>query len=250
MLIEARSNATTPSPSVDPETVERPPDRPAIIWDVDGTLVDTAEQHFRAWARLAAEIGKPFTRDDFAATFGMRNSDIIRKLFFPDADDKQCAELGERKEDLYRASVREEGVQLLPGAARLLAAFAEAGWPQAVGSSAPPGNLNLLLGITDTRRYFTAVVIGDDVKRGKPDPEVFLTAAAKLGLEPQRCVVFEDAVASVEAAKAGGMRCVAVTFVGHHSADKLRAARADLVAASLDEVTIEQIAALVASAGG
>lgn len=218
---------------------------PAIIWDVDGTLVDTAEQHFHAWTRLAAEIAMPFTRADFAATFGMRNPDILRKLFFPDATDEQCRTLGERKEDLYRASVREEGTKLLPGVAELLTAFANAGWPQAVGSSAPPGNLDLLLGLTDTLRYFAAVVTGDDVKRGKPHPEVFLTAAAKLGAAPSCCVVFEDAVAGVEAAKAGGMRCVAVTFVGHHPEAKLRTAGADVVVASLEEVTAEQVAALV-----
>ena len=218
---------------------------PAIIWDVDGTLVDTAGQHFRAWERLAAEIGKPFTRADFAATFGMRNPEIIRKLFFPDADDGRCAELGGRKEDLYRASVREEGVRLLPGAGPLLAAFAAAGWPQAVGSSAPPANLDLLLGLTATRRYFAAVVTGDDVRRGKPDPEVFLAAAARLGADPARCVVFEDAAAGVEAARAGGMRCVAVSFVGHHPAERLRAAGADVVVGSLEEVSVEQVAGLV-----
>jgi beta-phosphoglucomutase len=89
------------------------------------------------------------------------------------------------------------------------------------------------------------MVTGDDVRRGKPDPEVFLTAAERLGVDPLRCVVFEDAVAGVEAARAGGMRCVAVTFVGHHSADKLRAAGADLVVGSLDEVTVEQVSAMV-----
>jgi beta-phosphoglucomutase len=222
---------------------------PAIIWDVDGTLVDTAEQHFRAWEGLAAEIGKPFTRADFAATFGMRNPEILRKLFFPDADDARCRELAGRKEDLYRASVRAEGSRLLPGVARLLAAFAEAGWPQAVGSSAPLGNLDLLLGLTDTRRYFSAVVTGDDVRRGKPDPEVFLTAAAGLGAEPRRCVVFEDAAAGVEAARAGGMRCVAVTLVGHHPADSLRAAGADLVVGSLEEVDPAAVARLVRAGG-
>lgn len=223
---------------------------PAIIWDVDGTLVDTAEQHFRAWTRLASEIGQPFTRADFAATFGMRNPEIIRKLFFPDADNARCAELGTRKEDLYRASVREEGTQLLPGAARLLAMFAKAGWPQAVGSSAPPGNLDLLLELTGTRGYFAAVVTGDDVRRGKPHPEVFFAAATKLGVEPSRCVVFEDAVAGVEAARVGGMRCVAVTFVGHHPADRLRAAGADLVVSSLDEISVNEVAALVDPGGG
>lgn len=221
---------------------------PAIIWDVDGTLVDTAEQHFRAWSRLSAEIGHPFTRADFAATFGMRNPEIIRKLFDPAAGDSRCRELGERKEELYRASVREEGVQLLPGVAELLAAFAQAGWPQAVGSSAPPGNLDLLLGLTNTQRYFSKVVTGDDVRKGKPDPEVFLTAARQLGAVPSRCVVFEDAVAGVEAARAGGMRCIAVTFVGHHPADKLRAAGADMIVGSLVEVSVAKVGRLVAEA--
>jgi beta-phosphoglucomutase len=220
---------------------------PAIIWDVDGTLVDTAAHHFQAWCRFAAEIGKPFTRADFAATFGMRNPEILRKLFDPGADDALCAAWGARKEELYCASVREEGTALLPGVARLLAAFAALGWPQAIGSSAPPGNVELLLAVTDTKRYFSAIVTGDDVHRGKPDPEVFLIAASKLGADPRRCVVFEDAVAGVEAAKAGGMGCVAVTFVGHHPAEKLRAAGADLVVASLEEVTTEQVSAL---AGG
>lgn len=217
----------------------------AVLWDVDGTLVDTAEQHFRAWVAFAAEIGRPFTRADFAATFGLRNPEIVRTLFDPEADDARCAEWGERKEQLYRASVRAGGVELLPGVAGLLAGFAAAGWKQAVGSSAPLGNLELLLGVTDTLRYFGAVVTGDDVRRGKPDPEVFLTGAERLGVEPGRCVVFEDAVAGVAAARAGGMRCVAVTFVGHHPAETLRAAGADLVVPSLAGLSVEHVAALV-----
>jgi beta-phosphoglucomutase len=218
---------------------------PAIIWDVDGTLVDTAEQHFRAWTRLAAELNQAFSRADFAATFGMRNPEIIRQLFFPDANDTRCDELGTRKEDLYRASVREEGVQLLPGVARLLREFAQAGWPQAVGSSAPTENLDLLLGLSQIQHYFSALVSGNDVKRGKPDPEVFLLAASKLKVQPSQCVVFEDAVAGVAAATAGGMKCVAVTFVGHHSADHLRQAGADRVVPSLDEVQLEQVYELI-----
>jgi beta-phosphoglucomutase len=212
-----------------------------VIWDVDGTLVDTAELHFRAWVQLAAAIEKPFTRADFAATFGRRNPEIIRQLFGDDLDGDRIVELGNRKETLYRASVEREGTALLPGVARLLAAFAAAGWPQAVGSSAPRGNLELLLGATGTRRYFDAVVGQEDTTRGKPDPQVFLVAAGRLGVPPGRCVVFEDAVAGVEAAKAGGMRCVAVRFVGHHPADKLAAAGADLVVETLEEVTADDV---------
>jgi beta-phosphoglucomutase len=210
---------------------------PAVIWDVDGTLVDTAAFHFAAWQRLADEIGRPFTEIDFAATFGRRNPEIIRAVFDPGADGRKCAELGERKETYYRDSTREHGVDLLPGAGELLRGFGELGWPQALGSSAPRGNLDLILELTDTGRYFAAIVSGDDVTRGKPDPQVFQVAAAKLGVKPARCVVFEDAVAGVEAAKAAGMKCVAVRFVGHHSADKLVAAGADLVVDSLARVT-------------
>lgn len=215
---------------------------PAIIWDVDGTLLDSAEQHFAAWSAYAAGIGRPFTRADFAATFGWRNPEIVRHLFDPSATDADCAAVGLRKETLYRDLVRRDGVSLLPGVPELLAGFAERGWPQAVGSSAPRGNLDLLLAVTDTLQYFAAVVSGDDVTRGKPDPEVFLAAAAMLGADPARCVVFEDAPAGVQAARAAGMRCVAV--VSHHPAEVLAAAGAELVVNSLADVAVERVAEL------
>ena len=216
----------------------------AVLWDADGTLIDTAEHHFHAWERFAKEIDKPFTRDDFAATFGKRNPEVIRQLFDPDASDEKCAEWANRKEAMYRESVHAEGTELLPGVAALLDGFAAHGWPQAIGSSAPKGNLDLLLDVTKTRKYFTAVIGGTDVEKGKPDPEVFLTAAQKLGVAPENCVVFEDAVAGVEAARAGGMKCVAVTFVGHHSEDKLREAGADVVVGTLKEVTVDRVVEL------
>jgi beta-phosphoglucomutase len=212
----------------------------AVIWDVDGTLVDTAELHFDAWVKLVAELGKSFSREDFAATFGRRNPEIIDYLLKNAHSPAEIAELGERKELYYRAEAA-RGVALLPGAQRLLAGFAEQGIPQAIGSSAPRANLEMILDLTASRRYFTGIVSMEDTKRGKPDPEVFLVAAAKLKAEPSRCVVFEDAVAGVQAAKAGGMKCVAVRFVGHHSADTLRQAGADIVVDSLESVQIDDV---------
>ena len=141
--------------------------------------------------------------------------------------DRSHTASGLRKETLYRDLVRRDGVSLLPGVAELLAGFAARGWPQAVGSSAPLGNLDLLLDATGTRHYFRAVVSGDDVARGKPEPEVFLTAAERLGVPPGACLVLEDAPAGVQAAKAAGMACWAVE--SHHTADALRAAGADAV---------------------
>lgn len=217
----------------------------AAVWDVDGTLLDSAEHHFRAWQTLAVEVGGAFTREQFTATFGRRNPEILREVFDPAMSEERVAELAGRKEDLYRAAVRAEGVQLLPGVAALLEGLADAGWRQAVGSSAPKANLDLLLGVTETLPYFAAIVSGDDVTRGKPDPQVFLTAAARLGVEPRRCVVFEDAVAGVQAAKAAGMKCVAVTTAGHHPAAALKAAGADVVVETLAEIDAAKVGLLL-----
>jgi beta-phosphoglucomutase len=209
------------------------------IWDVDGTLVDTAEMHFAAWTRLCQELGRPFSRADFAATFGKRNPEIFQYLFGNALNEAQIAELGDRKEDYYRAAAR-QGVELLPGARELLTTLRHHGVRQAIGSSAPRANVDLILSLTDTAGFFQAVVSSEDTTRGKPDPQVFLVAAERLGIAPKHCVVFEDAVAGVQAAKAGGMKCVAVSFVGHHPPEKLRAAGADFVVQTLEAVSFDE----------
>jgi beta-phosphoglucomutase len=217
----------------------------AVIWDVDGTLVDTAELHFCAWVELCRELGRDFTRADFAATFGRRNPEIIRHLFGDRFDDDAIADLGNRKEELYKAAAR-QGVSLLPGARELLEGLHTAGFRQAIGSSAPRGNIDLIMEMTGTARFFDAISSAEDTSRGKPDPQVFLVAAGKLGVPPQRCTVVEDAIAGVQAAKAGGMKCVGVTFVGHHPDESLRRAGADLVVKTLAEVSVEAVRRLCA----
>lgn len=216
----------------------------AAIWDMDGTLVDTAELHFVAWERTCRDLGRPFTREDFAATFGKRNPEILNQLFgeghFTAA---QIDEIGFRKEELYRAAAR-AGVALLPGVAELMEGLRREGFAQAIGSSAPRANLELILDLTGIREYLGAVVAAEDTTRGKPDPQVFLLGAEKLGVAPGRCVVFEDAPAGIQAAKAGGMKAVAVAFVGHHPADELRRAGADVVVERLDEISPAEVARL------
>lgn len=216
----------------------------AVLWDMDGTLVDTAELHFQAWRSLAEELGHPFTRTDFAGTFGWRNSEIIPKVFGPRYGPAEIDDLGHRKEILYRRAA-EAGVALLPGARSLLEGLHAARFLQAIGSSAPRANLDLILRLTNTAHLFEAMVSMEDTQRGKPDPEVFLTAAAKLQVPPHRCVVIEDAPVGVQAAKAGGMKCVAITFVGHHPADRLRDAGADLVVDSLERVAVADVRRLL-----
>jgi beta-phosphoglucomutase len=215
----------------------------AAIWDVDGTLVDTAEWHFRAWVRMAGELGKPFTRADFAATFGRRNPEIIHGLFGDQFTDRQVLDLGSRKEEYYKKML-ENGVDLLPGVSAMLQNLKKAGFRQALGSSAPRGNVDLILRLTRTEGYFDAIIAMEDTQRGKPDPQVFLLAAERLQTQPSRCVVFEDAVAGIQAARAGGMKSIAIRFVGHHPAADLQRAGADLVVQTLEGMDAAAVKAL------
>jgi beta-phosphoglucomutase len=216
-----------------------------VIWDMDGTLVDTAELHFEAWRIASEELGRAFTRADFAATFGRRNPEIMDYLFPKRFTAAEIDAIGERKEQLYRKAAADLGVTLLPGVQTLMEGLHRLGFRQAIGSSAPRANLDLILRLTGIERFLSAIVGMEDTTRGKPDPQVFLTAAARLDVPPRRCLVLEDAVAGVQAAKAGGMKCIAVRYVGHHSADKLAQAGADRVLTTLADVSPEEVLQLL-----
>jgi beta-phosphoglucomutase len=219
--------------------------RYGVIWDMDGTLVDTAELHFAAWSAVAKETNLPFSRTDFASTFGWRNPEILRHLYGNRFSDQEIAELGQRKEEQYRAAGRRQGVEPLPGVRPLVESLGQAGFNQAIGSSAPRDNVDLILQLTKLAPFFDALVSMEDTQRGKPDPQVFLVAAERLGVRPANCVVIEDAVVGIQAAKAGGMKCVAVDFVGHHGEAALRKAGADRVVKSLEEITAGHIRQLL-----
>lgn len=216
----------------------------AVIWDVDGTLVDTAELHFQAWCTLARELDKPFTRNDFAGTFGWRNPEIIPRLFGEHYSPGEIDEIGRRKEEYYRAEAC-RGIELLPGVRALLAALHGEGFRQGIGSSAPRANLEMILDLTRTREFMGAIVGLEDTRRGKPDPEVFLLAARALDVPPERCLVLEDAPVGIQAARAAGMRAIGVTFVPHHPPAKLLAAGADLLVPSLDHVQPAMVRKLI-----
>ncbi len=210
------------------------------LFDLDGVLVDSSQFHYESWVRLGEEVGFVMTPEFFRRTFGQRNDAIIKQLV-PHATEEQIAQWGERKEALYREVARGR-LQPLPGAVELLRGLKAAGFRCALASSTPRVNIAFAieqLGLSDV---FHAFVGAEDVTKGKPDPEVFLTAAQRIGVPPERCVVFEDAVAGVIAAKRAGMKCIAVTTTNPREA----LSEADLVVDSLAEVTVEQVLALLA----
>ena len=191
----------------------------AVIWDVDGTLFDSSEYHRRAWKQALAGVGYDMTDADFERTFGLRNDSIMRILLGPEVTAETIHRVETGKENDYRRQVRDGGIELLPGVRRWLETLEATGWRQAIGSSAPKANLDLVLEVTDTRRYFDVIITGADVTKGKPDPEVYLTAAAKLGVDIERCVVVEDAPEAVRGSMRAGIKTIAVRSSGGLGAD-------------------------------
>lgn len=185
-------------------------DAEAVIFDMDGVLVDTAEAHCASWQRLAAEFGIEISPEEFLKTFGRPTREIIRMRFPDHLTDEDIRRLDESKEAHYR-DLAADRVKLIPHALDLLERLQEAGIAMAVGSSAPPENVEQVLDLFSLHPFFGTAVNGRDVSRGKPDPEVFLLAAERLGVNPARCAVIEDAPAGIQAARAAGMTAIALT---------------------------------------
>jgi beta-phosphoglucomutase len=214
----------------------------AVIFDMDGVLVDSYRAHWQSWHFMADELGKGLTEEQFVTTFGRTSREIIAEHWGADSlSPAQIVEFDRRKEALYREIVAQD-FPAMDGAGDLIRALSAAGFLLAIGSSGPPDNVVLAveqLGATD---YFQALVTGKDVTRGKPDPQVFLIAAERLGVAPTDCAVIEDAPVGIAAANAAGMTSIALLSTGH-TAESVAAAK--LIVKSLRELSPERIAALI-----
>ena len=205
----------------------------AVIFDMDGVLVDSYRAHFVSWRRLGRLHGLEMTESQFAETFGRTSRDIINHLWPNAAREADIQEWDERKEQFYR-EVLETDFPEMDGAGPLLRALDRAGVAMAVGSSGPPQNVQVVRQRLTAGELLTVTVTGMDVTYGKPHPEVFLKPSEKLNVPPNRCAVVEDAPAGVEAARRAGMTAIAIT--GTATRPQL-AGRAHLVVDSLRELT-------------
>jgi HAD superfamily hydrolase (TIGR01509 family) len=214
-----------------------------FIFDWDGVVIDSHAQHEESWGLLFQELDRPMPEGFFKRTFGMRNQQIIPMCFdFVSADaHAEIARLGDRKEVLYRDILRRDGITPLPGVVSLLREMRSLGLPRALGSSSPRLNIETVTVIAGLEGLFDAVVCAEDVTVGKPDPQVFLKAAEKIGRVPAKCIVFEDAHVGIEAGKRAGMKVVAVATT--HPLETLT--EADVALPNLSGVTVEQLLAAV-----
>jgi HAD superfamily hydrolase (TIGR01509 family) len=212
-----------------------------LVWDLDGVIVDSAEAHNASWEAMAREFGVPYDPDrDFKAIFGMHNTDIINSLWSI-TDPSRIEEMAASKENSFRRAAAE--LRPLPGVLELLQELKAKGWKQAIGSSAPLANIELLLRAVGVAEYIDAVASGDDVSRGKPDPEVFLLAFRRMGVDPRNGVVIEDAPAGVEAGVRSGAVSVGVTT--SQPRETLERAGAQFVVGTLEEINASLLEELV-----
>src|SRR6266700_3335057 len=188
----------------------------AVLWDMDGTLVDSEDLHWISWKSTLAMDGIFITHRQFLSSFGQRNDSILPQWLGAEATPERMEKIANAKEELYRRRVRRNGISPLPGVTNWLHRLHQEGWLQAIASAAPRANIDAILEALSATDTFQAIVSAEDVHRGKPDPEVYLTAAARIGVSPDRCIVVEDAVAGVQGARSAGMRSIGVSHNGAH----------------------------------
>ncbi len=202
----------------------------AVIFDMDGVLVDSAAAHLRAWVKLGDGVGTPFSVERFRRTFGRTNASILPEWLGALAPER-LRELDLRKERLYREFVQQGAVRVYARVPELLRELRARGAGVAIASSGPRANVSLLVDTIGAHALVDVTVAAEDVRQGKPHPEVFLRAAERLGVQAVRCAVVEDSVHGVEAAKRAGMLAIAV--LTSTPRDRLAAAGADVF---IDEV--------------
>jgi HAD superfamily hydrolase (TIGR01509 family) len=212
----------------------------AVLWDMDGTLIDSEEFHWISWRDTMEKEGTPITREQFLATFGQRNDSIIAQWLGAAATPDRVETIATNKEQLYRDLIRKHRMEPLPGVATWLHRLHETGWLQAIASAAPRENIDVVLEALSATHLFQCIVSAADVHHGKPDPEVYLLAALRLGAVPARSIVVEDAVAGVQGARRAGIRSIGVSRSGKHLP-------ADIVVQSLELLDPNAFEALLAS---
>lgn len=214
-----------------------------ILFDMDGVLVNNLDIHRQAFAEFFRRYNVNRTFDELNRVFGMGNDDIMGELMPADVVARVgIRELGYEKEAIYR-EIYAPVITPQPGLLEFLEACDGRGLKCAVGSSGYRVNVDFVLDKCNIRRYFEAIVAGDQVTHCKPHPEIYLTAAERLGLHPSECVVFEDAEAGIESAKRAGVKVVALATT--FDREFLKGTEADIIVNDFRDVTLPMLDELV-----
>lgn len=205
----------------------------AIIWDMDGVIADSVSSHFAAWQETFTKRGVKFAEEDFSKFFGVRNDFIISSVLGEKLSTEAIEIMALEKETSFRQKAK-GNVKPFPGVIKLLEVIKKGNFKLALVSSAPRENIDMLIGELNLEGFFDCVVSGEEAAESKPNPQIYLLAAEKLGVELKNCIVIEDSPFGIKAARDAGMRCLAVTNV--YSRQELSVA--DRVVDSLEEIDL------------
>ncbi|MVM28589.1 HAD-IA family hydrolase [Spirosoma sp. HMF4905] len=215
----------------------------AALFDMDGVLIDNTDFHVNAWLQFAQHHNRPLTKDQYVENINGRvSADSMAYVFQRPISPGELIVLTEEKEAIYRELYRPH-LQPAPGLLDFLGALKAQGVKLAVGTSAPESNVRFTLDGLPLRPYFDAIVDSSMIHKGKPDPEIYLTAAARVGVEAARCVVFEDAFAGIEAGIRAGMKVIALATT--HTRNELVDTGASLIVDDFTQLTVEAVSALI-----
>jgi beta-phosphoglucomutase family hydrolase len=222
-----------PPISIDTDKMEAS-SKKAVIWDMDGIIVDTAQYHMKGWQTVFQKRGANYTEEDYRLNTGMRNDSIIRSMLGDKVDQYDIMAITREKDEVFRQIVS-KNIRPFPGVLKLITSLKANKFKIAIASSALIENIQLITRSLKIHNCFDAIVSGWETTKGKPNPQIFLLAAEKLGVETESCIVIEDAIVGVTASKRAGMCCLAVTNT--NPKENLRGA--DLVIDTLEEITID-----------
>lgn len=212
----------------------------ALLFDMDGVIVDNHYYHLQAWMEFSKRHGFHLDETEYKRHINGRTIAATMSHFFPEESDPyKITALGNEKEEIYRELYRPHQ-QPLKGLITFLELTTEAGISVGVGSSAPPANITFTLDGLGLRKYFKAIVNGSEVKTGKPDPEVYLKLADKLGAKAGDCIVLEDALSGIEAGKRAGAKVIGLATT--HPAHEI--SHSDLVVNDFSNLSVDDLRAL------
>ena len=208
-----------------------------VIFDMDGVLIDSHPIHKKVWSQFLASVNRPVSDDELDFVLDGRKREEILRHFLGDLSEDRLKEYGRRKNELYAESSKD--LRTIAGVEEFLASLEAAGLLMAVGTSASFQRARDTLTVLGILPRFSALVTGNDVANGKPDPEIFLRAAERLNLAARNLLVVEDAVSGVKAAKAAGMKCLGIAANGRGG--DLMAAGADHVIPDYSEISLQAV---------
>lgn len=209
-----------------------------IIFDMDGTLLESTEADFKAWERVFNDYGKQLTFEDYVPLLGIRSADVIIN-YIGKSNDDDVKRILKEKFDYFVEYVNNNPIQPVLAAELFLKSMSSYPIKVALATSSRKEKMEMVLKQLNFLQYFEAIVTGNEVANSKPAPDIFLKAAERLGLDPKDCLVVEDGPVGVAAAKSAGMTCIAITAT--HPADKLQ--QADLIIHTYDKADLKDICA-------